>query len=172
MLNPPTQGAVAALHMVQCFHLVGFPKGLISCVTGKGSKIGDFLTMHLGISCISEMIPLQMELGVKYACIKDACIVLKDADLDLVVVNIIKKGFSFGDQRCTTVKVVLVMEDVVETLVNEVNVKLTLGPPEENCDITPIMSESSVDFIEGLVMDAKKKWAKFCQENKREKNFW
>lgn len=43
---------MAALHMVHCFHLAGFPKGLISCVTGKGSEIGDFLTMHPGINCI------------------------------------------------------------------------------------------------------------------------
>lgn len=46
------QGAVAALHMVHCFHLAGFPKGLIGCVTGKGSEIGDFLTMHPGVNCI------------------------------------------------------------------------------------------------------------------------
>lgn len=45
------QGSAAALHMVHCFHLVGFPEGLISCVTGKGSEIGDFLTMHRGIWC-------------------------------------------------------------------------------------------------------------------------
>ncbi|MCH1922013.1 aldehyde dehydrogenase family protein, partial [Shewanella sp. A3A] len=93
VLKPPTQGAVAALHMVHCFHLAGFPKGLINCVTGKGSEIGDFLTMHPGVNCISftggdtgiaiskkaGMVPLQMELGGK-----DACVVLEDADLDLV----------------------------------------------------------------------------------------
>ncbi|PIA52972.1 hypothetical protein AQUCO_01000676v1 [Aquilegia coerulea] len=46
VLKPPTRGAVAALHMVHCFHMAGFPKGFISCITGKGSEIGDFLTMH------------------------------------------------------------------------------------------------------------------------------
>ncbi|VAH44336.1 unnamed protein product [Triticum turgidum subsp. durum] len=119
VLKPPTQGAVAALHMVHCFHLAGFPKGLISCVTGKGSEIGDFLTMHPGVNCISftggdtgiaiskkaGMVPLQMELGGK-----DACIVLEDADLDLVAANVVKGGFSYSGQRCTAVKVVLIME--------------------------------------------------------------
>lgn len=125
---------MAALHMVYCFHLAGFPEGLISCVTGKGSEIGDFLTMHPGVNCIrytvhgdtsfqrsfrccidllkslitclnnsftggdtgiaiskkAGMIPLQMELGGK-----DACIVLEDADLDLVASNIVKGGFSY-----------------------------------------------------------------------------
>jgi Aldehyde dehydrogenase family len=36
------------------------------------------------------MVPLQMELGGK-----DACIVLEDADLDLVAGNIVKGGFSY-----------------------------------------------------------------------------
>ncbi|KAF7806518.1 NADP-dependent glyceraldehyde-3-phosphate dehydrogenase [Senna tora] len=182
VLKPPTQGAVSALHMVHCFHLAGFPKGLISCVTGKGSEIGDFLTMHPGVNCISftggdtgiaiskkaGMIPLQMELGGK-----DACIVLEDADLDLVAANIIKGGFSYSGQRCTAVKVVLVMESVAAALVEKVKAKvakLTVGPPEDDCDITPVVSESSANFIEGLVMDAKLKGATFCQEYKREGN--
>ncbi|KAJ6296173.1 hypothetical protein OIU78_024080 [Salix suchowensis] len=128
VLKPPTQGAVSCLHMVHCFHLAGFPKGLISCVTGKGSEIGDFLTMHPGVNCISftggdtgisiskkaGMIPLQMELGGK-----DACIVLEDADLDLVAANIIKGGFSYSGQRCTAIKVVLVMESVADALVEK-----------------------------------------------------
>ncbi|KVH40997.1 Aldehyde dehydrogenase, conserved site-containing protein [Cynara cardunculus var. scolymus] len=182
VLKPPTQGAVACLHMVQCFHLAGFPKGLISCVTGKGSEIGDFLTMHPGVNCISftggdtgvaiskkaGMVPLQMELGGK-----DACIVLEDADLDLVAANIIKGGFSYSGQRCTAVKVVLVMESVADALVEKVNAKvakLKVGPPEDNCDITPVVSESSANFIEGLAKDAKAKGATFCQEYKREGN--
>lgn len=182
VLKPPTQGAVAALHMVHCFHLAGFPKGLISCVTGKGSEIGDFLTMHPGVNCISftggdtgvaiskkaGMVPLQMELGGK-----DACIVLEDADLDLAAGNIVKGGYSYSGQRCTAVKVVLVMESVADALVEKVNAKLaklTVGAPEDNCDITPVVSESSANFIEGLVMDAKQKDATFCQPYKREGN--
>ncbi|KAE8700429.1 NADP-dependent glyceraldehyde-3-phosphate dehydrogenase [Hibiscus syriacus] len=164
VLKPPTQGAVSALHMVQCFHLAGFPKGLISCVTGKGSEIGDFLTMHPG----AGMIPLQMELGGK-----DACIVLEDVDLDLVAANIIKGGFSYSGQRCTAVKVVLVMESIANVLVEKVKAqvaKLTVGAPEDDWDITPVVSESSANFIEGLVKDAKEKGATFCQEYKRDGN--
>lgn len=48
ILKPPTQGAVSALHMVHCMHMAGFPKSLIAAITGKGSEIGDFLTMHPG----------------------------------------------------------------------------------------------------------------------------
>jgi len=76
-------------------------------------------------------------------------------------------------QRCTAVKVILIMESVADTLVEKVKAKvakLTVGPPEDDCDITPVVTESSANFIEGLVMDAKQKGATFCQEYKREGN--
>lgn len=182
VLKPPTQGAVSGLHMVRCFEEAGFPKGLISAVTGKGSEIGDFLTMHPGVNCISftggdtglaiskkaGMVPLQMELGGK-----DACIVLEDADLDLCAANVIKGGFSFSGQRCTAIKVILVMESVADELVKKICervAKLKVGNPRDNCEITPVISESSANFIEGLVNDAREKKATFCQEYKREGN--
>lgn len=65
------------------------------------------------------------------------------------------------------------MESVADTLVKKVNEKvgkLSVGPPENDCDITPVVTESSANFIEGLVMDAKTKGATFCQEYKREGN--
>lgn len=109
VLKPPTQGAVSGIHMVQvggssrlalgerwspsnpavlpvllqCFHKAGLPKGLLQVATGRGAEIGDYLTTHPGVNCISftggdtgisiakkaSMVPLQMELGGKDACI-------------------------------------------------------------------------------------------------------
>lgn len=34
---------------------------------------------------------------------------------------------------------------------------LSVGMPEDDCDITPVISESSANFIEGLVKDAREK---------------
>ncbi|GIL45440.1 hypothetical protein Vafri_2681 [Volvox africanus] len=173
VLKPPTQGAVAGIHMLQCFHAAGLPAGLLSLATGRGSEIGDFLTMHPGVNCISftggdtgisiskkaGMVPLQMELGGK-----DVCIVCADADLALAAKHIIKGGFSYSGQRCTAVKLVLVAESVADALVGTVAEgvkKLSVGMPENDCDITPVVSESSANFIEGLIMDAKEKGAVF-----------
>lgn len=80
---------------------------------------------------------------------------------------------NISGQRCTAVKVVLVMESVADILVEKVKSKvskLTVGPPEDDCDITPVVTESSANFIEGLIMDAKQKGATFCQEYRREGN--
>jgi acyl-CoA reductase-like NAD-dependent aldehyde dehydrogenase len=35
VLKPPSQGAAAGAHMVQCFAAAGLPKGLLNMVTGK-----------------------------------------------------------------------------------------------------------------------------------------
>jgi len=183
VLKPPTQGCVAGIHMVQCFHAAGIPPGVINVITGRGSEIGDYLTTHPAVNCISftggdtgisiakkaAMVPLQMELGGK-----DACIVCEDADLDLAVKNIIKGGFSYSGQRCTAVKVVLAVGSIADELVNKLVPlvsKLSVGMPEDNCDITPVVSKSSADFIEGLIMDAKDKGATLLgNEYRRENN--
>jgi glyceraldehyde-3-phosphate dehydrogenase (NADP+) len=159
-------GAVSGLHMVHAFRLAGFPPGLIQCITGKGSEIGDHMTTHPGADCISftggttgisisqkaGMVPLQMELGGK-----DVCIVCPDADLELAAKSIVSGGLSFQGQRCTAVKVVLVHEAIADELVSKVHKRvsaLTVGKPEDNCDICAVISESSANWIETLVMGA------------------
>lgn len=182
VLKPPTQGSVASVHMIQCFHKAGIPSGLINLTTGRGSEIGDYLTMHPQVNCISftggstgieiskkvGMIPLQMELGGK-----DVCIVCQDGDIDLAIKNIVKGGFSYSGQRCTAVKIVMVEEPiadkVAEGVINEVN-GLSVGKPEDNCFITPVISKSSADYIEGLIMDAKDKGARLHADYRREGN--
>ncbi len=41
---------------------------------------------------------------------------------------------------------------------------------QDNCTITPVISKSSADFIEGLVKDAEGKGAKLMQKYRREGN--
>ena len=182
VVKPPTQGCTATLHMIQCFIQAGFPPGCINAVTGRGEEIGDYLTTHPAVNAISftggetgirvaqkaGMVALQTELGGK-----DACIVLPDADLDLAASAIVKGSMSYSGQRCTAVKIVAVFEEVADELLAKVNAqiaKLSVGRPEDNANITAVISKSSADFIESLVTDAKAKGAKLCQEWKRKDN--
>ena len=175
VVKPPTQGCVSGLHMVQCFHAAGVPPGLVNVVTGRGSQIGDYLTGHEGANCISftggdtglsvarkaRMVPVQMELGGK-----DACIVFPDADLDLAASAIVKGGFSYSGQRCTAVKIVVAFHEIADQLVEKVCAgiaKLKVGQPEDNADITALVSAKSADYVEGLVEDAISKGAKMSR---------
>ena len=207
VIKPPTQGAAAVLHMLQCFseaakaaglslggdaasvggasasapapdaaggdgHAmapegpVSALGGLLSVVTGKGGEIGDYMVEHPSVSCISftggdtglaiakraPMVPLQMELGGK-----DACVVCADADLDAAASAIVKGGFSYSGQRCTAVKLVLPVDGVYDALLAKVHAKLkklTVGKPQDDSDIVPLVTSKSADFVQGLVEDA------------------
>jgi glyceraldehyde-3-phosphate dehydrogenase (NADP+) len=84
-----------------------------------------------------------------------------------LLINKIIFNLCCSGQRCTAVKVVLIMNSIADEVVEKVKskmAKLKVGPPEDDCDITPVVTESSANFIEGLVMDAKEKGATFCQE--------
>ncbi len=47
--------------------------------------------------------------------------------------------------------------DQLVALLTPLVVALKVGMPEEDADITPVISETSADFIEGLVVDAREK---------------
>lgn len=116
----------------------------------------------------ARMVPMQMELGGK-----DACLVFPDADLDLAAAAVVKGGFSYSGQRCTAVKIVVVFEEVADALIDKVcagMAKLTVGQPEENADITAVVSAKSADYVQSLVEDAEGKGAALKQAWRREDN--
>ena len=186
VIKPPTQGCVAGLHMAQCFRAAlarrGAPAGLVNVVTGKGSEIGDVLTSHPDVNLISftggdtglsvakkaNMVPIQMELGGK-----DACLVFPDADVRLAAAAVAKGGFSYSGQRCTAVKLVLAFDSVADELVRLTCEKIEamrVGRPEDDADITALVSKASADFVQGLVEDAVAKGAALKQPWRREDN--
>ena len=183
VFKPATQGALSGLYLAKIFKDAGLPDGVLNTVTGKGSVIGDYCVTHpvvnfvnftgsteIGkrISKITEMKPLLMELGGK-----DAAIVLKDADIDLAVKNIIAGAYSYSGQRCTAVKRVLVEDEIADVLVekikNEVE-KLSVGSPLDKDDVVvvPLIDEKAADFVEELMEDAKAKGATLVTGGQRE----
>jgi glyceraldehyde-3-phosphate dehydrogenase (NADP+) len=122
----------------------------------------------LSVAKKANMVPIQMELGGK-----DACLVFPDADVNLAASAVAKGGFSYSGQRCTAVKLVLAFEAIADPLVESVSKKieaLRVGRPEENADITALVSKNSADFVQGLVEDAVKKGAVLKQPWRREDN--
>lgn len=183
VFKPATQGAISGIKMIEALDRAGLPKGVLNLITGRGSVIGNYLIEHPGIDMISftggsdtgkhiaklaNMIPLVMELGGK-----DPAIIVKDANLDLAVKQIISGAFSYSGQRCTAIKRVFVEESVADELVSKLSKELehvTIGSPEENNMIVPLIDCKSADFVESLIHDAIEKKALLITGNKREGN--
>lgn len=183
IFKPATQGAISGIKMIEALDKAGLPNGVLNIITGRGSEIGDYLTEHPGIDMISftggtqtgkhiaklaSMIPLVMELGGK-----DPAVVVKNADLDLASKQIISGAFSYSGQRCTAIKRVFVEESIADELVAKLKEELktlTVGSPEENDVIVPLIDNKSADFVQGLIDDAIDKEAVLITGNKRDKN--
>ncbi|MGV3010085.1 NADP-dependent glyceraldehyde-3-phosphate dehydrogenase [Streptococcus thoraltensis] len=182
-LKPPTQGSISGLVLAEVFAEAGIPAGVFSTITGRGSVIGDYIVEHEAVNFINftgstpvgerigkmaGMRPIMLELGGK-----DSAIVLEDADLEVAAKNIVDGAFGYSGQRCTAVKRVLVMNSVADELVEmlrEKVLKLTVGNPEDNADITPLIDTAAADFVEGLVNDAVEKGADAKTDILREGN--
>lgn len=179
VFKPATQGAISALHLVQAFQDAGLPAGVLNTVIGRGAAIGDYLVQHPDISMITftggsengtriaklaGMIPMVMELGGK-----DAAIILEDADLDLAAKHIVSGAFSYSGQRCTAVKRILVLNSVADALIERLLPlirNLSVGSPEDNADITPLINDNSVEYVEGLLDDAVNKGVTLLTERR------
>ncbi|AEF25501.1 NADP-dependent glyceraldehyde-3-phosphate dehydrogenase [Streptococcus parauberis KCTC 11537] len=182
-LKPPTQGSMSGLLLAEAFAEAGVPAGVFNTITGRGSVIGDYIVEHEAVNFINftgstpvgerigqlaGMRPIMLELGGK-----DSAIVLEDADLEMAAKNIVAGAFGYSGQRCTAVKRVLVMDKVADQLIEHVHnlvKKLSVGMPEENADITPLIDTKAADFVEGLINEASEKGAKAITEIKREGN--
>lgn len=183
IFKPATQGAISGVKLIEALDRAGIPKGVVNLVTGRGSVIGDYLVEHNDINMISftggsnngyriaqktKMIPLVMELGGK-----DPALVRSDADLVFSADHIIAGAFSYSGQRCTAIKRVLVHEEVADELVRLLHVeveKLSVGSPENNNVIVPLIDNGSADFVQSLIDDAVEKGATVVVGNVREDN--
>src|SRR5699024_1988203 len=180
LFKPATQGSISGIKMIEALDAVGAPAGLVNTITGRGAEIGDYIVTHpivnlvnftggsktgLAISQKTAMIPVVLELGGK-----DLAIVLADAQLEKTARDIVSGAFSYSGQRCTAIKRVLVADEVADKLVSLIQdeiSQLSVGSPEENAFVTPLINEQAADFVQSLIDDALAKGAALVTRNKR-----
>lgn len=172
VFKPATQGSLVGLYLAKLANEAKIPAGVFNAVSGKGSEIGDMLVENPVINVISFTgsadvgnriskkslkTDLILELGGK-----DPAIVLDDADLEDTANKIIKGAFSYSGQRCTAIKRVLVQRGISNNLIALLKTKtekLSVGVPNDNCDITPVIDMPTIENAKKLIKDALNKGA-------------
>jgi len=102
-----------------------------------GARIGELCGRHLQNPCL--------ELGGK-----NPLVVMPDADLDLAVEGALFSGFGTAGQRCTSLGVAIVHEDVHEQFVDKLLARLdasAIGDPTGDVLYGPMLSER---FLQGF----------------------
>ena len=170
VFKPPTVGGISGLYLTRIFEKAGVPEGVLTCVTGAGSDIGDYLVSHPKINMIAftgssdtgmaiagkaPMKPLMFECGGN-----NAAIVFPDADMTLTAKEIIRGGFSFAGQRCTAIKYVMGFQGVLDKLfpavVEQMKTLVHVGDPRDpNTKMAgPVISVKAAEGIEQAINEA------------------
>lgn len=170
VFKPPTQGGISGLHLTRLFEKAGVPEGVITCVTGGGGEIGDYLVGHkrvamvaftgnsdtgLAIASKAPMKQLLFECGGN-----NATIVFPDADMNLTASEIIKGGFSYAGQRCTAIKYVMgtqgVLEKLLSVVLEQMKTAVHMGDPRDAATklVGPVVSVKVAESIEQVINGA------------------
>lgn len=183
VFKPPTQGGISGLHLTQLFIKAGVPEGVISCVTGGGSTVGNYVVSHKETDLVtftgssdtgeviaqgSGMVPLVFECGGN-----NPVVVYPDADMNLTAREIVKGGFSYSGQRCTGIKYVLLTKGVQDKLLPVVKKTMKemvkMGDPRDPDTkmVGPVISEDAAKHIEAEIQKAVEAGAKVVVGGKR-----
>lgn len=171
--NPATITAAVASAFMKCFEDAEIPAGFVSMVIGKGSVVGDALSVHPQVAGIgftgstvtgdiicerAKIKHTTMELGGN-----GPVIVLKDADLDLAAEKVLGGSFTNSGQVCTSTERVLVDDAVADEFVKKLLERMEryiVGDPfDEKTTMGPMCDLNTVDVVVRQIQDAVEKGA-------------
>lgn len=175
VLKPAEDASMSCLRFAEQALTAGLPPGVLNVVTGYGAEAGAALASHPGINHLTftgsvetgtrvmqmaaaNVVPVTLELGGK-----SPHIVFDDADLDRAIPVIVRSFVSNAGQTCSAGTRLLVQEsihpEVVRRLRDAVEA-VTVGPPERDPDLGPLISEKQRQRVRGYVEEGKRQGLK------------
>jgi acyl-CoA reductase-like NAD-dependent aldehyde dehydrogenase len=158
IVKPPEQNPLAVLEAVAAFHAAGVPPDVLQTVCG-GRDVGEALAGAPGIAAISltgstraglaaaqQAAPVlrrvHLELGGN-----DAALILEDADLDLVVEEVVPGRLLMNGQSCAANKRLIVHASLAAALSERLAARiaqLTVGDPlDRRHHLGPLISNDA-----------------------------
>jgi len=169
VLKSPELSPVSTYFIAEACHRAGIPKGAVNILCGYGHDCGAALVSHPDIDHIvftgsvatgqsilraaaDRVIPCVMELGGK-----SAGILFKDADIDQAINSTASGIFSHAGQVCSAQSRLIVPRSLQAEVVEKMAAKaksLSIGPGIDGHDLTPVISATQADKIEGMCLAA------------------
>jgi len=170
VVKPAETTPLTDLRVIELMSRAGLPPGVLNCITGQGSIVGQALIEHPLVAKIGFTGSTEVGRRVMAAAAKtikrvtlelggsDPLIVCDDADLDQAVSAAAVGRFFNCGQACLAIKRIFVFEKVAaeftDKLVAKVN-KLTVGPGlEPSARLGPLHTPGQRAEIEVQVQDA------------------
>lgn len=181
IFKPAKYGVLLVRPLLDAFR-ESFPPGVINIIYGRGREtvgvlmesgkvdVFAFIGTNKGANELKRLHPkphrLKAILGLDA---KNPAIVLPDADVDNAVSECLSGSLSFNGQRCTALKILFVHENIYPAFIEKFKAgveKLKPGMPwDEGVQLTPLPEPGKVEYLRGLIGDAKLHGAAIANEN-------
>ncbi len=166
VLKPSEIAPFSAQLLTEVLHAAGVPAGVFNLVNGDGPTVGAALSRHpdvdmvsftgstrAGIEVAKNAAPtvkrVAQELGGK-----SPNIILDDADLEAAVTRGVVQMMNNSGQSCNAPSRMLVPAakmSQAKTIAAAAAESVTVGPPDGNAKIGPVVSQAQWDKIQGLI---------------------
>ncbi|MFW6368490.1 MAG: aldehyde dehydrogenase family protein [Spirochaetota bacterium] len=176
VFKPAALTPATALRLVELFWEAGVPPGVLNCITGAGSEIGDALSgspeirgitftgsttigKRIYANSVDNLTKVQLEMGGK-----NPAFVYDAEDLDYAASQIVAAAFASAGQRCTAISRVIVSEHENDALLSKLEQRvkqLRVGDAlDESVDMGPLVSSGQLETVEKYVDLARKEGAR------------
>jgi aldehyde dehydrogenase (NAD+) len=166
LLKPSEVAPFSGIILAEILHAAGVPKGVFNLINGDGPGVGAAISSHPGIELVSftgstragievaknaapTVKRVHQELGGK-----SPNILLPDADFPKAVASGVKHVMQNSGQSCNAPTRMLVPQprmDEVIAIAKTTAESVTVGDPNGNSEIGPVVSELQWNKIQGLI---------------------
>lgn len=163
VFKPAEDTPLCAALLVDMFHEVGLPPGVLNLVNGIGEEAGAALVDHPELRAISFTGSLDVGRMINEKCAramkrcslelgsKNALIVMPDAQLDLAVEASAWGAFATSGQRCTATSRLIVHEDIradfTEKLLDRVEGMKVGNGLDPDVELAPVINEQQKNRV-------------------------
>lgn len=167
VIKPSEMSAIQTQLITECLHDAGLPNGVFNIVNGYGHVVGAALSAHRDIAKVSftgstatgrailqaaskSMKRVTLELGGK-----SPNIILEDADLDVVIPQVLAAGFANSGQACIAGTRILApqsrLEEIHDRLANAVSMVKVGDGKDPAVTIGPMVSQKQWDRVQSYI---------------------
>ena len=187
LIKPAKTTPLATLKIIGLLNEAGLPPGVLQCLTGSGSVVGEALICHPAVRRVAltgssetgrrvmqlagpDFKRITLELGGS-----DPCIICPDADLKRAASGVVVGRYWNAGQQCLAIKRLYVFEEVYDQFVQALAEKVgnyrvgdgTTKPEKPFIRMGPLHTAYQREEIEGQLADAVSKGARVLVGGRR-----
>ncbi len=171
VVKPAEQSPLTALALGHLIIEAGIPAGVVNVVSGYGEEAGAELVKHplvrgitftgsietgrkVYLGAAAGIKPVVLELGGK-----NPMILFADADIDRASTDALDASFGNSGQVCSSSSRFIVHKEIKEaflSLLEKKAARLTIGPPEDDRVLGPLVSKEQYDKVVGYLDQGKR----------------